>query len=816
MPKYIEKTKPLTLPLLPLRGGVAFPSIPFSIEINLKAEVLAMETAKQIGGHIFLVGYKGPDDDDTPRMENLHRVGVMAKIQHSHMENGVMRATLDCRCRAEVVEVYNGDVVTARILCKTVRMEPADEESQDEFDNEETQLRGEILGKFDQLITMLPEMDDNLNAAVKATDNLGQLCDLIAGTILLLPDHKQAILDEFKPDERARLLSEILDLEMDFLQTELEIRKKTRARIDENQRDYYLREQLRVIQNELGEEGADDDLAEYYQKIMKIKEMPDEIREKLLKELKKLEKLPFASPESNVLRGYLDTCLELPFGKKTEDRVDVAVARKILEKDHDGMEKVKERILEYIAVRGRTDGVRNQILCLVGAPGVGKTSVASSIARALNRKFVRVSLGGVRDEADIRGHRKTYVAAMPGRIIDAITKAESENPLILLDEIDKLTRDNHGDPSAALLEVLDPDQNKNFRDHFVEFAWDLSDCIFIATANTLETIPKPLMDRMEIIELPSYSRTEKLSIAKNHLFPKQLERHGLTKKLFKLSDETILAVIDGYTREAGVRNLERELAALCRKAAMRLADDPELTSVKIGKKNLAEFLGPRRFLDDRLPETDTVGLVNGLAYTEAGGDLLQVEALPLPGSGKLNLTGSLGKVMTESAEIAKSVVRARVNAYKIDVDFHKNTDLHIHFPEGAIPKDGPSAGVTMVTAMISALAEIPVRRDVAMTGEVSLRGRVIAIGGLREKSMAAYKAGIKTMLIPADNKPDYEKLDAFLKEGMEYVFCTTVEDVLRRALVMPETKKNEAAEDLSIVLPIEHKRGGARHESQYQ
>ncbi|MBQ7324605.1 MAG: LON peptidase substrate-binding domain-containing protein, partial [Clostridia bacterium] len=478
MPKYIEKTKSLTLPLLPLRGGVAFPSIPFSIEVNLKSEVLAIETAKQIGGHILLISYKSPDDADFPTMDNLNLVGVMAKIQHSQMENGVLRASLECRCRAELVEVYGGDVPTARILCKTVRMEPLDSETQEDLDNIETQLRSELLSKFDQLVAMLPEMDDNLNAAVKAVDNLGQLCDLIAGAVLLLPDHKQAVLNEFRPDERAELLIEILDLEMDFLQTELDIRKKTRARMDENQRDYYLREQLRVIQNELGEDGADDDLAEYYQKIMKIKEMPDTIREKLLKELKKLEKLPFASPESNVLRGYLDTCLELPFGKKTEDRVDVTVARKILEKDHDGMEKVKERILEYIAVRGRTDGVRNQILCLVGAPGVGKTSVASSIARALNRKFVRVSLGGVRDEADIRGHRKTYVAAMPGRIIDAITKAESENPLILLDEIDKLTRDNHGDPSAALLEVLDPDQNKNFRDHFVEFAWDLSDCIF--------------------------------------------------------------------------------------------------------------------------------------------------------------------------------------------------------------------------------------------------------------------------------------------------------------------------------------------------
>ncbi|MBO5779212.1 MAG: endopeptidase La [Clostridia bacterium] len=809
MSKYIEKTKSLTLPLLPLRGAVAFPSIPFSIEVNRREEVLALETAKQIGGHIFLIAFQSPDDDELPTIENLYRVGVMAKIQKlSHHEDGIIRANLDCLCRAEVVEVYGGDVPTARILCKTVKLEDPSED--------EEYLRSEVLEKFDQFMKMLPESNKDLEAAVKSTDDIGQMADLIAGTILLHPSHKQAILDEFMPDARMERLSVIFDLELEFLQSQLDIHKKTRARIDENQRDYYLREQMKVIQSELGEDGMDDDLAEYYQKIMKIKEMPEEIREKLLKELKKLEKLPFASPESNVLRGYLDTCLELPFGKKTEDRVDVALARKILEKDHDGMEKVKERILEYIAVRGRTDGVRNQILCLVGAPGVGKTSVASSIARALNRKFVRVSLGGVRDEADIRGHRKTYVAAMPGRIIDAITKAESENPLILLDEIDKLTRDNHGDPSAALLEVLDPDQNKNFRDHFVEFAWDLSDCIFIATANTLDTIPRPLMDRMEIIELPSYSRTEKLSIAKNHLFPKQLERHGLTKKLFKLSDETLLAVIDGYTREAGVRNLERELATLCRKAAMRLADDPTLTSVKIGKKNLAEFLGPRKFLDDKLPETDTVGLVNGLAYTEAGGDLLQVEALPLPGSGKLNLTGSLGKVMTESAEIARSVVRARADRYAIDPDFYKNSDLHIHFPEGAVPKDGPSAGVTMVTAMISALAEIPVRRDVAMTGEVSLRGKVIAIGGLREKSMAAYKAGIKTVLIPADNKPDYEKLDAFLKEGMEYVFCKTVEDVLKRALILPEMKKCEATDAKPLVLPIEHKRGGSRHEGQYQ
>ncbi len=809
MSTYIEKTKALTLPLLPLRGAVAFPSIPFAIEVNRPEEVAALEAAKEADGTIFLLSFKSPTDDEEVSARTLYRVGVMAKIEKStRLSSGVMRANLACLCRGEVVSISDTPILSARVVCKTVKVE--------QVSDEEQRYRAEVLKKLDRFIGQIPEFNKDLEKTIKSADDPGQLADFIAGGLLLRLEHKQQILDEFDPIRRLALLSSILDEELQLLAEEIRIHKKTRERIEENQRDYYLREQMKVIQSELGEDGMDDDVGEYFNKIIRNRGIPQEIREKLLKEVKKLEKLPYASPESNVLRGYLDTCLELPYGKRSTEQPDVAAARKILEKDHDGMEKIKERILEYIAVRGRTDGIRNQILCLVGAPGVGKTSVASSIARALKRKFVRVSLGGVRDEADIRGHRKTYVASMPGRIIDAIVKAESENPLILLDEIDKLTRDNHGDPSAALLEVLDPDQNKNFRDHFLEFAWDLSDCIFIATANTLDTIPKPLLDRMEIIELPSYSRSEKLSIAKNHLFPKQLTRHGLTKKQFKLSDDTLLAVIDGYTREAGVRNLERELATLCRKAAMRLADDPELTSVKINKKNLAEFLGPRRVIDDKLPETDSVGLVNGLAYTEVGGDLLQVEALPLAGSGKLNLTGSLGKVMTESAEIARSVVRARADAYGIDPDFYKTTDLHIHFPEGAIPKDGPSAGVTMVTAMISALGNIPVRRDVAMTGEVSLRGRVIAIGGLREKSMAAYKAGVKTVLVPADNRPDYEKLDAFLKEGMEYVFCSTVEDVLKVALVVPAAEQRAGkTEESPLPLPLENRRGG-RREGQYQ
>ena len=809
---YIEKTKALTLPMIPLRGAVAYPSIPFAIEVNRPDEVAALEAAKAGDGTIFLVSYRSSDSDEITE-QNLYHVGVMARIRkYSRTSAGHIRANLDCLCRGEVLSLTADPELSAQVVCKTVKVDidPAEEQL----------LRAVVLEKVDQFIGQIPEFNKELESTIKSADNPGQLADFIAGGLLLRLEHKQQVLDEFNPISRLERVSDILDDELLLLQDEIRIHKKTRERIEQNQRDYYLREQMKVIQSELGEDGMDDDIMEYFHKIISVKDMPDEVREKLLKEAKKLEKIPFASPESNVIRNYLDVCLELPFGKSTKDRLDIAAARKILDKDHDGMEKIKERILEFIAVRSKTDGIRNQILCLVGAPGVGKTSVASSIARALKRKFVRVSLGGVRDEADIRGHRKTYIGAMPGRIIDAVVKAKSQNPLILLDEIDKLTRDNHGDPSAALLEVLDPDQNKNFRDHFVEFAWDLSDCMFIATANTLDTIPRPLMDRMEIIELPSYSRNEKLSIAKKHLLPKQLSRHGLNKRLLRIPDDTLMEVIDGYTREAGVRNLERELATLCRKADKRFCEEPELTSIKITKSDLPSYLGPRKVLDEKLPEDNPIGQVNGLAYTEVGGDLLQVEVLPLEGNGKLQLTGSLGKVMTESAEIARSIVRARARNYAIDPDFYKTMDIHIHFPEGAVPKDGPSAGVTMVTALVSALSGIPVRRDIAMTGEVSLRGRVIAIGGLREKSMAAFKSGIKTVLIPADNRPDYEKLDDFLKEGMEYVFCETVEDVLKQALVIAHEPEVSMEEPKQLHLPVEslqtNDRKGANREGQYQ
>ncbi|MBP5256507.1 MAG: endopeptidase La, partial [Clostridia bacterium] len=495
----------------------------------------------------------------------------------------------------------------------------------------------------------------------------------------------------------------------------------------------------------------------------------------------KLAKMQYASAESSVQRNYLDAVLELPWGKRTNDRTDVSAAKKILDADHDGLDKIKERILEFIAVRALNPGIKNQIICLVGPPGTGKTSIAISLAHALRRKYVRVSLGGVRDEADIRGHRKTYIGSMPGRIIEAITSAGSMNPLILLDEVDKLTRDAHGDPSSALLEVLDSEQNKSFRDHFIEVPFDLSECMFIATANDIENIPRPLLDRMEVIELKIYTRFEKLAIAKNHLIPKQLKRHGLNRRRMKFTDDSIFELIDFYTAEAGVRNLEREIASICRKVAKQIVTG-EVKSVTLGADDVRKYLNGRRIIPDRIYDRDEVGVVNGLAYTELGGDLLRVEAVSMPGSGKIELTGSLGDVMKESAKAAITYIRSKSGELGIDPDFYKNKDIHIHVPEGAVPKDGPSAGVTIVTALTSELSGRPVRRDVAMTGEVTLHGRVLAIGGLKEKTMAAYKAGVNTVFIPSDNVKDIPELDSTVRENLTFVPCRTVDEVIKGAI----------------------------------
>ena len=619
-----------------------------------------------------------------------------------------------------------------------------------------------------------------------SSEDPGYIADYIAQNIVMRAGDKQAILEELRPVRRLERLYQQLKRELEILEMELDLQNRVREGLSRNQRDYYLREQLKVIQQELGEDGGENEGAEYRARIEKAK-LPQEVSEKLLKEVGRLEKQPFGSAEATVLRSYLDVCLELPWNKKTRERLDVAAARKVLDADHYGLEKVKERILEFLAVKQLAPQLRGQILCLVGPPGVGKTSIAASVARALNRKMARISLGGIHDEAEIRGHRKTYIGAMPGRIIAAVRQAGSSNPLLLLDEIDKLGADQRGDPSSALLEVLDAEQNSTFRDHYLEVPYDLSDVLFITTANTLDTIPRPLLDRMEVIELSSYTDEEKLQIAKGHLLPKELKRHGLKKSQLKLTDAAVREIITGYTRESGVRILERELGAVCRKAAMRLVSGGA-KSVSVTGDNLEEFLGVRRYHPERLPRTEQVGVVNGLAWTSVGGEILEVEVNVVPGTGKLELTGNLGDVMKESAHAAYSYIRSRADRLGIEADFYQKKDIHVHFPEGAVPKDGPSAGIAITTAMVSALTNTPVRRELAMTGEVTLRGRVLPIGGLKEKTMAALRNGIKTVLLPADNEKDLEEIDQTVRAALHFIPVEHVDAVLAQALGLDVTR----------------------------
>ncbi len=799
MRKYIEKIERLSLPVIPLRGIVAFPGVTLNFEVTHELSVKAAEAAFETDSIVLLCATRELiDDSESITPNDLYRVGTVAKIKQSvKTPEGNMRLIAEGYTRASVSEFRSfADYISADAISKLVVM--SDEDS----------LRSEaymhaMLSEVEKLVSLLPSVSDDIMMTAKSIKSPALLADFIASNILVKYPDKQAILECFEPVKRIERLITLLKSEAKLLEYEMNIHKKVRSNLNRNQKEYYLREQIRVIQNELGED--DDEIAEYHKKISEAK-LPPHIADKLNKETDKLAKLPFASAEASVLRNYLDTCIELPWSISTKDRVSVSAAKKILDADHDGMDKVKDRILEFLAVKQLSPELKNQIICLVGPPGVGKTSIASSVARAMKRNYVRVSLGGIRDEADIRGHRKTYIGAMPGRIINAISQAGSNNPLILLDEIDKLTRDAHGDPASALLEVLDSEQNKNFRDHFVEMPFDLSNCVFIATANTLDTVPRPLLDRMEIIKLPSYTKTEKLSIAKNHLLPKQLGRHGMTKKMLRIDDSAILEIIDFYTREAGVRNLERTLADVIRKAAKRFVESSDTSRLTVKAENIKEYLGERKLLPEHIADAHEVGTVNGIAYTEAGGDLLKVEALVLDGEGKIEVTGSLGDVMKESAKIAVSYVRSIAAEYGIPSDFFKSHDIHIHFPEGAVPKDGPSAGVTMITAIISAITGIPVRRDIAMTGEVSLRGNVLAIGGLREKTMAAYSAGVSTVLVPADNTRDFDELDVAVRENIRFIPCKTADDVLKNALVIKKTEpatkaKPEAAEDIPHIIP---------------
>ncbi len=779
MSKYIEKVENGVYPVIPLRGLVIFPGIPTSFEINNKKSIKALLAAASYENTVFLSALEENEEAGTV---TLATTGVTARIKQSiKLPDGNYRVLIEGKSRAEYTEIIEGDdFLRARVLIKNVLVT-------ENGGVKGEALRREAIAAFENHIRLLPKMSPEIVASVGAITDPGVLADFIASNVLFDYRDKQRVLEEIDPFRRLETLVELLGSESKVLEFKNELHAKVRERLEDNQREYFLKEQMKVIREELGDVAEEQDENGYVERI-KESAFSDETKEKLLKDCDRMNKMPFGSSENSVLRSYLDTVLELPAGIKTKDVFSVEKARKILDEDHDGLKKVKDRILEYIAVKQLAPDLKGQILCLIGPPGVGKSSVAVSVARALGRKFVRVSLGGVRDEADIRGHRKTYIGAMPGRIIAAITQAKSENPVILLDEIDKLTANAQGDPAAALLEVLDVEQNKAFRDHYIEIPVDLSDCIFIATANQADTIPHALYDRMEIIHLPSYTSNEKVSIFNNHLLPKQLKRHGLTRRNVKISEAAVRELIEYYTKEAGVRTLERQTAALCRKIAMQIAEGGK-KSVNVTPDTIHALLGPRKVKPDALLPTDTVGVVNGLAWTELGGEMLQVEAQSFEGTGKVELTGNLGDVMQESAKAAISYIRKHAEALGIDKEFYKNRDIHIHVPEGAVPKDGPSAGVTMITALVSELSNTPVRHDIAMTGEITLTGRVLPIGGLPEKSMAAFRNGIRTILIPKDNLSDLDEVDELIKSSVTFVPVDCVSQVLENALVKPEPEK---------------------------
>lgn len=770
MAKYTEMCENFTLPMIPLTGAVfAFPNISVTIDISEPQLRSAVEAAEKTDSFVYLVTQKNAYAEKL-EFHNLYAVGTIAKIkQITKRGPKTILASFESICRAEHTSLHNaGKFYMCNVNAKRVDITDFDKK-------EEEALLRVLRDRAHAAVSMFASPSKDLLMQFQAIDDIDFLSDLCGALILTRMEDKYALLEEYNKYKRTSLAIELMNKEIKVIKLESSIKRKTNLKIDESQKDYYLREQLKIIQSELGNDSQSES-EELYEQITS-KHFPKEVEEKLLKELSKFSKAPFGSPESAVLRTYIETCLEIPFNKFSNDETSVVNARKVLEKDHYGLEKVKERILEFIAVKEINPDIKNQIICLVGPPGVGKTSLCASVAKALKRKYVRVSLGGIRDEAEIRGHRKTYVGAMPGRIINALCECKTSNPLMVLDEIDKMTSDSRGDPASAMLEVLDSEQNKAFRDHFVEMSVDLSRCMFIATANTLDSIPSPLIDRMEIIELSSYTKNEKFHIAKNHLLGKQLKLHGLNKRMMKLSDDAIYKIIDAYTAEAGVRNLERIIASLCRKSAKEIIEN-NIKTVSITAANLNSYLGTEKFESEKIDEDNQIGVVNGMAYTSVGGDLLKIEASVMKGNGKLQLTGKLGEVMKESCEIAVSFIRENATRLGIDPDFYANSDIHIHVPEGAVPKDGPSAGVTITTALVSVLANRPVRRDIAMTGEITLRGKVLPIGGLKEKTLAAYSGGVTNIIIPKKNEKDLEDIDKTVRENVKFIPCSSIFDVL--------------------------------------
>jgi ATP-dependent Lon protease len=778
----------LTLPVLALRGMVFFPGMMLQFDVARKKSIAAIQAAIEKDHMIFIVTQTDLSENE-PTAKGIYKVGVVARVRQvlRHSEES-MKLHVEGLFRGEVLSItQESPYLQGNIIkCPTITYKKTP--------RSEAFIRI-VHERFEEYLQLFKRVPPDVLLGVLQEKDCGRLADYIASNISIDFERKQYILEELRPLKRIQKLIEVLSEEIKILAVEEEINQKAQAQIDENQREYLLKEQLRAITNELGEEDNPQQEADELRSRITALALPKVCEEKLLKECSKLYKMPFGSHEGSVIRMYIETCLELPWNKLSKEKLDLARAQKILDRDHYGLEKVKERFIEILAVKTLAPAQTGQIVCLVGPPGVGKTSIARSIAEATGRKYVRVSLGGVSDEAEIMGHRKTYVGSMPGRIINAVKQAGVKNPLVLLDEIDKLGQNFKGDPASALLEVLDPEQNTEFTDHYVDMPFDLSNVLFITTANDPSRIPGPLFDRMEIIELGSYTLEEKLNIASKHLVKKQLEKHGIRASQLKFTKSAMKALIEGYTKEAGVRTLERSIASVCRKVAKMIVSDPEFRSYTVRAENLESLLGPKKYLREETNTEDTVGLVNGLAWTSVGGELLPIEVAVMEGTGKIQLTGSLGDVMKESANAAITCIRTRATALGINPHFYEKCDIHVHAPEGAVPKDGPSAGTAMATAITSALCNIPVRHDVAMTGEITLQGRVLPIGGLKEKSMAAYKNGIKTVLIPWENLPDLSEIDEEVKKALEFIPVKKIDTVLETALTyMPTGKAENTAE----------------------
>ncbi|WP_440896014.1 endopeptidase La [Amphibacillus sp. Q70] len=765
----------ISLPLLPLRGLVVYPAVVMHLDIGRKASVEALDMAMMQDRKILLVSQKESAVKE-PKQDDLYEIGTMAYVkQMLKLPNGTIRVLIEGINRAEVI----------RYAQQTPYMFVEVEVLTEQLISDETKyaaLMRMLLEQFKKYVGLSAKLSKETYESVMDIDDLSRLTDVISSHLPLKLSIKQLLLETANLEERAQQLIELISNEQEVLKLEQKIGRRVKKSIEQTQKEYYLREQMKAIQKELGDkDGKTGEIADLQEKIEQS-DMPERILHVAYKELNRYERIPQTSAESSVIRNYLDWLISLPWTKETEDHLDVNQAEFILDEDHYGLEKVKERVLEHLAVQQLTKSLRGPILCLVGPPGVGKTSLAKSIARAINRRFVRMSLGGVRDEAEIRGHRRTYVGAMPGRIIQGMKKAGTINPVILLDEMDKMANDFRGDPASAMLEVLDPEQNNQFSDHFIEETYDLSHVMFIGTANNLQSIPRPLLDRMEIISIPGYTELEKQHIAKEHLIPKQLKAHGLGKSQLQIRDEALTHLIRRYSREAGVRQLERQIAAICRKAT-KIYVSEQKKRVVVTKKQLEKILGKPIYRYGMMETEDQIGTATGLAYTAAGGDTLSIEVSIVPGKGKLSLTGKLGDVMKESAYAALSYIRSRAEELSIDPTFHQKHDIHIHVPEGATPKDGPSAGITIATALVSSLTNRPVKKEVGMTGEITLRGRVLPIGGLKEKTLSAHRAGLTTIILPKDNEKDLVDIPKSVQESLTFIAVSHLDQVLEYALV---------------------------------